>query len=263
MPADSKSLTDRPATVTFRGTSGPLVVVIAAYNEAGAIRSTLARIPAEICGVGLSVIVVVDGATDDTAGEARKAGAYVWEMPDNRGQGAALRLGYRLAREHGARYIATLDADGQYDPAELASVVAPIVEDDADFVTGSRRLGAAHTTDRVRGAGVVVFAWLISRLTRQRITDPANGLRAMRAAVTEAVPLEQPQYQAAELLVGAMLRGFRVVEVPTTMYPRTAGTTKKGGNLVYGLRFARVILTTWWRDRGSARQRQPAGRSRT
>jgi glycosyltransferase involved in cell wall biosynthesis len=236
---------------------------MAAYNEADAIGSTLARIPAEICTVGVSVIVVVDGATDATAREARRAGAYVWEMPDNRGQGAALRLGYRLAREHGATYIATLDADGQYDPAELARVVAPLVADDADFVTGSRRLGAAHTSDRVRGAGVVVFGRLISLLTGQRITDPANGLRAMRVAVTEGVPLEQPQYQAAELLVGALLHGFRVVEVPTTVYPRTAGTTKKGNNLLYGLRFARVILTTWWRDRGSAPRRQPAGRSRT
>jgi glycosyltransferase involved in cell wall biosynthesis len=236
---------------------------MAAYNEAGAIRRTLARIPAEICGVRVTVIVVVDGATDDTAGEARRTGAYVRETPDNRGQGAALRLGYRLARERGARYIATLDADGQYDPAELGRVVAPLLADDADFVTGSRRLGSAHTTDPVRGAGVVVFARLISRLTGQKVTDPANGLRAMRVEVTEAVPLEQPQYQAAELLVGALLHGFRVVEVPTTMYPRAAGRTKKGNNLVYGLRFARVILTTWWRDRGAARRRQPAGRSRT
>jgi glycosyltransferase involved in cell wall biosynthesis len=262
LPADSKRIEHQPATGAIRDTPAPLVVVMAAYNEAGAIGSTLARIPAEICCVGVSVIVVVDGATDATAAEAREAGAYVWEMPDNRGQGTALRLGYRLARERGAKYIATLDADGQYDPAELARVVAPLVEDDADFVTGSRRLGVAHTTDRVRGAGVVVFAWLISLLTGQRITDPANGLRAMQAAVTEAVPLEQTQYQAAELLVGALLHGFRVVEVPSTMYPRAAGTTKKGNNLVYGLRFARVILTTWWRDRGSARQRQPAGRSR-
>jgi glycosyltransferase involved in cell wall biosynthesis len=241
----------------------PLVIVMAAYNEEGAIGSTLERIPPEIGGVAVDVVVVVDGATDGTAAEARRMGAVVYETPDNRGQGAALRLGYRHAHEQGARYIATLDADGQYDPAELSRVVGPLLADEADFVTGSRRLGRAHTTDRVRGAGVMFFAWLISRMTGQRITDPANGLRAMRVEVTGAVPLHQPQYQAAELLVGALLQGFRVIEVPTTIYPRTAGTTKKGNNLVYGVRFARVILTTWWRDRGAARRRRPAGKSRT
>jgi glycosyltransferase involved in cell wall biosynthesis len=231
----------------------PLVVVIAAYNEQRGIGAVLARVPAELAGLAVSVVVVVDGATDDTAGEARRAGVHVCDGLPNRGQGAALRLGYRLAREHGGQVIATLDADGQYDPGELARVVGPIARGYADFVTGSRRLGAAHTTDRVRGAGVVIFGALISLLTRQTITDPANGLRAMRADVTSVVPLHEPQYQAAELLVGAILHGFRVVEVATTMHVRTSGATKKGGNLTYGLQFARVIIKTWSRERASMR----------
>jgi Glycosyl transferase family 2 len=227
----------------------PLVVVIAAYNEREGIAAVLARIPANVAGLAVSVVVVVDGATDGTAEVARRAHVLVCDGLPNRGQGAALRLGYRLAREHGAHFIATLDADGQYDPGELGRVVGPLVDGSADFVTGSRRLGAAHTTDRVRGAGVIVFGTLISLLTRQTITDPANGLRAMRAELTTVVPLREPQYQAAELLVGAILRGFRVVEVPTTMHARRAGTTKKGGNFAYGLQFARVIIQTWSRER--------------
>jgi glycosyltransferase involved in cell wall biosynthesis len=235
-------------------TLSPLVVVIAAYNEEGAIGSVLSRIPATVAGLPTSALVVVDGATDQTAATARAADALVSEVAVNRGQGAALRLGYRLAREHGARFIATLDADGQYDPGELGQVLGPLVDDRADFVTGSRRLGTAFTDDRVRGAGVVVFGTLISLLTGQTITDPANGLRAMRAEVTAAVCLREPQYQASELLVGAILRGFRVVEVPTTMHKRVKGRTKKGSNLAYGLRFARVILRTWWRERSPRSQ---------
>jgi hypothetical protein len=69
----------------------------------------------------------------------------------------------------------------------------------------------------------------------------------MRAEVTAAVPLHQPQYQASELLLGAALRGFRLTEVPTTMRQRSAGNTKKGRNLLYGARFARAIAATWWR----------------
>jgi glycosyltransferase involved in cell wall biosynthesis len=227
----------------------PVVVVIAAYNEEDAVGEVVRSIPAEPAGLAGRVLVVVDGATDATAERAREAGALVSDVPVNRGQGAALRLGYLLARRGGARFIATIDADGQYDPADLHRVLAPLVEGRADFVTGSRVLGTALTTDRTRLFGVTVFARVISLLTGRRITDPANGLRAMRAEVTARVRLEQPQYQASELLIGAIAQGFRVVEVPTTMRERAAGTTKKGRNLAYGIRFGRVVLGTWWRER--------------
>ena len=228
----------------------PLVVVIAAFDEEGAIGDVLRRMPSEVCGVPTDMLVVVDGSTDRTADVARTSGAMVCELPVNRGQGVALRTGYHLARAREASYVATLDADGQYDPGELKTVVAPLVAGDADMVTGSRRLGRSHGRDRVRRLGVSVFGALISLLTGRKITDPANGLRAMRVEVVSTVPLNEPQYQAAELLVGALRRNFRVVEVPTTMYERAAGTTKKGGNLGYGLRFGRVVVSTWWRSLG-------------
>ena len=231
----------------------PVTVVIAAYNEEHGIAGVLRAMPTEVCGLAVYTLVVVDGASDATAAVARETGVLVCDVAVNRGQGAALRLGYRLAREHGAVYIATTDADGQYDPAQLASVVDPLVAGRADFVTGSRRLGAAQTTDRFRATGVVVFAALISVLTGQKITDPAYGMRAMRAELTGDVTLRQPQYQATELLIGAAMRGFRVVEVPATMYQRSAGSTKKGGNLTYGARVGRVILGTWWRERSRRR----------
>lgn len=227
----------------------PLTVVIAAYNEEEAIEAVLRQMPSSVCGLAVDTLVVVDGSTDRTAAVALATGVLVCDVPVNRGQGAALRLGYQLARTHGARYIATLDADGQYDPAQLPLVVAPLVAGEADFVSGSRRLGAARTTDKVRATGVVVYATLISLLTGQKVTDPANGLRAMRAEVTAAVELRQPQYQATELLISTVLHGYRVTEVPVTMHRRTAGTTKKGGNLSYGARVGRVIVGTWWRDR--------------
>ena len=136
-------------------------------------------------------------------------------------------------------------------------MVEPILANKADFVSGSRRLGAELTTDRVRHLGVLVFAALISVLVRHRITDPACGIRAMRSEVTADVVLEQPQYQASELMISAALNGFRLAEVPTTMRDRGADATgtKKGGNLGYGVRFARAAFHTWWRDRTAARMR--------
>jgi glycosyltransferase involved in cell wall biosynthesis len=235
----------------------PLAIVIPAYNEEGTVAEVVAEIPGEAAGLVAEVIVVVDGSSDATAQRATDAGALVCDVPANRGQGAVLKLGYWLARARGAQIIATIDADGQYEPEELGRVIQPILDGEADFVSGSRRLGAELTTDRIRHLGVLVFGAIFSLLTRHRITDPACGLRAMRAEVTAAVTLEQPQYQASELMISAALNGYRLGEVPTTMRDRAdhAGHTKKDGNFRYGVRFARAALHTWRRDRRAARTR--------
>ena len=257
----------------------PVAIVIAAYNESGAIGRVVQTLPAEVCGLATAAVVVADGCADDTAGEAAAAGAMVCDVPVNRGQGAALRLGYRLAREGGASYIVTTDADGQYNPAEMGTVLAPVVAGQAAFVTGSRRLGSQETKDMIRRSGVRFFASTISLLTGQRISDTTFGLRAMRAEVTGVVELSQPQYQASELLIGVITHGYKVAEVPATIHRRRVGESKKGqnplyklhipgvNNFFYGMRFARVAYGTWLRERqrirrsGSARSSGSAGSS--
>ncbi len=253
---------ERSAAMAFLAThppglGAPLAIVIPAYNEEPTVADVVGEIPREAAGLKLEVIVVVDGARDATASKAAGAGALVCDVPVNRGQGAALKLGYWLARARGAKVIATIDADGQYEPEELARVVEPILANKADFVSGSRRLGAELTTDRTRHLGVLVFGAMISVLVRHRVTDPACGIRAMRSEVTADVVLEQPQYQASELMISAALHGYRLGEVPTTMRDRGvhATGTKKGGNFGYGVRFARAALRTWVRDRKAARMR--------
>jgi glycosyltransferase involved in cell wall biosynthesis len=210
---------------------------------------------------------VVDGSTDRTAEIASEHGAYVCVAPHNRGQGGALRLGYRLAVERGARFVVTTDADGQYEIDELPDLMRPILTDQADFVTGSRRLGTEEADSQIRWVGVRVFATLASLLTRQRITDTSFGFRAMRAEVAGTVRLNEPQYQASELLMSVLGRGFRVVEVPLTMRLRNSGETKKGGSITYGANYGRVMVTSWlrewvfssgnWRRRRQARQAKP------
>ena len=241
----------------------PVAIVIAAFNEErdGAIGQVVQDLPARVCGLDTAVIVVSDGSTDKTAATAREYGALVCDVPVNRGQGAALRLGYRLAREGGAAYLVTTDADGQYNPAEMESVLAPVVLGQADFCTGSRTMGSEESRAVLRRLGVRVFAKTISILTGQHISDTTFGLRAMRAEVTSAVRLEQPQYQAAELLIGVMTRGFRVAEVPATIHKRRVGKSKKGNDVLYGYNFSRVVIGTWWRERhGRHRGLRPAQR---
>jgi glycosyltransferase involved in cell wall biosynthesis len=233
------------------GAGAPVAVVIPAYNEEPTVANVLEEIPAELAGLAAEAIVVVDGSEDATAEKAAEAGALVCDVKTHVGQGIVLRLGYLLARARGARFIATIDADGQYIPAELEQLVEPLVSGESDFVNGSRRLGTELTTDPVRRAGVIFFGGLVSLLARQRISDPACGIRAFRAEVTSTVTLTQEQYQTSELLIGTAMAGFRVTEVPTTMRDRPPGATgtKKGPNLLYGVRFARTVLGTWRRER--------------
>jgi len=259
---------DAHATKGFEPGLAPIVVVIAAYNEAGGIGAVLAKMPRTCAGLPVDVLVVVDGATDDTAAIARQAGATVIVAESNRGQGAALRLGYHVAARGGAQYVVTTDADGQYDNDELGALLQPILDDRADFVTGSRRLGAEDADSRLRWLGVRVFAVLASVLTRQRLTDTSFGFRAMRAELATAVTLREPQYQSSELLLGALALGARVVELPMTMRRRGDGTSKKGPGLVYGANYARVMTTTWLREyvarpksRRRAAWRTPSGRT--
>jgi glycosyltransferase involved in cell wall biosynthesis len=234
---------------------GPVAIVIAAYKERDNIADVVGQMPKEICGQQTSVLVVVDGEDDGTGAEVRAAGHYACIAPVNRGQGAALRLAYRVAREYGARYIVTADGDGQSSPDDLEVVLEPVMSNRADFVNGSRRLGHTHTTDTVRNAGVIVFAVLISLLTRTRVTDTANPIRGFRAELPAELILEEPQYQASELLIGAIMHGCRFEERPVTMRARRTGASKKGGNLLYGLRYGRVVLHTWLRE--SRRNTQP------
>jgi glycosyltransferase involved in cell wall biosynthesis len=232
------------------GEGAPIAVVIPAYNEEPTVADVVRGIPREIAGKAVEVIVVVDGSDDRTAEEARNAGALVCDIPINRGQGLIFMLGYWLAYKRGAEFIATTDADGQYDETEFDRVLEPIIAGRADFVNGSRRLGTELTTDPVRHAGVIFFGAYISMLLRQRITDPASGIRAFRTIVTRTVKLEQTQYQTSELLVATAMNGFRISEVATTMRDRPEGATltKKGPNLLYGLRFGRAITLTYLRE---------------
>ena len=228
---------------------GPVVALVAAYDEEDNIGDVLKVMPTRIDDLEVSTLVVVDGGSDSTAQVALDSGAYTCILPVNLGQGAALRLGYRLASSLGARYVVTLDADGQNDPLELGTMLEPLLEDTADFVIASRRLGVDQTTDRFRRAGVRLYAWTINAIAHQHLTDSSNGYRAFRVDVLDdIVPhLVQDQYQTAEVVITASTRGWRISEQPTMWHPRASGSSKKGGNLVFGLSYARVILTTWAR----------------
>jgi len=242
-----RELAKREFRRTDAAASAPIFIVIPAYNEGENIASVLATMPANVCGLPTKVIVVVDGATDNTAwvvaDQEHAAVSYVI----NRGGGSALRAGYELAMEAGAQVVVTLDADGQHVAEEIPRLVAPILDDTADLVNGSRVLGTYEQDSQVRAVGVVLFNWLISMLTMRRITDCSNGFRAIRVSALGQLDLRQRQFHTSELLLEAIKRGLRVVEVPITVRRRAGGASKKGASLKYAIGFTRAMICTWLR----------------
>src|SRR3954447_5998634 len=248
------------AATAFRDMYGPdlrfapILVVIAAYDEEDSLGEVLDAVPEMVAGLSVDTLVVNDGSTDATVRVAEgHQHVRVALLRRNCGHGVALRLGYRLPAEDGAVYIVTLDADMQWDPREMPQVLRPLLAGEADFVIGSRTLGTAETNDCFRHAGVRVFAAIVSVLTGVKVTDTSSGYRALRTEVTQTVVQTQVQYQTSELLIGAIYEGYRIAEEPITMHERFAGESKKGHNVLYGARYARVILGTWLRELRRAR----------
>lgn len=242
-----EALTVRVVALGAPQTVAPVAVVLPAYNEERAVAAVVRSLPDEIDGLPVQAIVVADGCTDATAQQARAAGAVVLELPLNRGGGAAIRLGYAYAVGAGARAVATMDADGQHRPQDLAAVVGPVLRGEADFVIGSRCLGAHERVSGARSVGLRFFNAVLSLLLATRLTDCSSGFRAFDAERMPRLATREDQYHTAETIILARRLGLRVAEAPITAPRRLAGASKKGGDLIYGYRFASVILTHWLR----------------
>lgn len=225
----------------------PIMIVMPAYNEAENLKEILSRFPGTISGVEIGVLVIDDGSYDDTARVASEAGVCLVRNPINRGGGAALRLGYDILQKAGSLICVTMDADGQHDPEEIENILLPVVNDQYDFVIGSRVLGDREKDSRLRIVGVYIFGWLISLLLGKKITDPSSGFRAFRMESVASINLHEDQYHTSELIIEAVKKGLRIGEVPITILKRKYGKSKKGNDWAYGLHFARIIVKTWWR----------------
>lgn len=227
-----------------------IAVVIPAYNEADGIADVLDELPSELGGMHVEPIVVVDGGSDDTAAVARAAGYITLVQPVNRGQGDALRCGFAYAQDLGAEIVMTMDADGQHRPDQMVDLVTPIVNDEADYVQGSRFLGIYDDAGGARDLGIRAFTRLINGVSHAGITDCTNGFRAIRAKSLASMRLEEPRFSAPEIIIEAARAGLRVVEVPVHIRTRSHGVSKKPQRLGYPLGFLGVVIRTARRSRG-------------
>jgi glycosyltransferase involved in cell wall biosynthesis len=225
-------------------------VVIPALNEAGNIGAIVAELR-ELAGIALpalptvlgpvEVVVADNGSTDATAAEAVAAGAtVVWEP--RRGYGYACAAGVRVANH--ADVIAFIDGDGSFLPAELPSLLAPILAGQADLVLGSRPLGriAAGAMPPQQRFGNWLAARLMSRLYRIHVTD-LGPYRAIRRELLDSLQMQEMTYGwPTEMMVKAARRGAVLVEAPVSFRPRRSGRSKVSGTLRGTLLAARYIL---------------------
>ncbi len=224
-----------------------VAILVPAYNEAENIGYVLDLMPTEVCGAPTAVLVVDDGSRDGTGDVAAEHGAVVARHVTNRGGGAALRTGYRLMVESGAKVVVTLDADGQHLPSEMERLVKPVLDGEVDVAHGSRVLGHADRNHFARELGIVFFNRLVSLITRTKVSDCSNGYRAVRTTVLPQLVLRQEQFHTSEFMIEAIKRGIPAREVPITVERRLHGHSKKPAVVRYGLGFANAIVRTWLR----------------
>jgi glycosyltransferase involved in cell wall biosynthesis len=198
-------------------------VVIPAKNE----EKTIGEIVAKAKKYAAEVIVIDGCSTDATAAEARAAGAVVVE-DRGRGKGAAVRAAIPLISN---KITVFIDADGSHDPADIPRLVAPILKDDADHVSGSRLLGGSSELhggfdEFMRLMGSSFITACIGRKFRVRISDSQNGFRAIRTDVLRSLGLrERITTIEQEMVIKTLKKGYRLAEVPSHEHKRRFGTS--------------------------------------
>jgi len=227
-----------------------LVVQLPALNEEKSIERVLDSIPLEISGVDEVVkLVVDDGSTDRTAELARAKGAVVVSHVRNRGVGAAFRTGLAKATDLGADIIVTIDADGQFNTADIPKLIDPILKGEADFVTASRFLDPALVPEMpaAKRWGNDFMARWVSAITHKCFKDVSCGFRAYSRNAYLRLNLLGNFTYTHEVFLTLAFADVPIQEIPVVVRGvREHGKSRVASNLFrYGWRTASIILKTY------------------
>lgn len=201
-------------------------VVIPSWNEAkniGAVLQSLKKYDYQI-------VVVDDGSVDQTAKIARDMGVMVLQHEINRGQGAALYTGNLYALAQGADIIVHFDSDRQFLAEEISQVIAPIINNQADIVFGSKFLQNNKIPWQKKYFIIKPAIYLNNFLTGLPLTDANNGFRALSRQAAENIEIRQDAMaHNSEIVAKTKKLGLRYQEVPVTIIYHKFGQGFGGG----------------------------------
>jgi glycosyltransferase involved in cell wall biosynthesis len=237
------------------------LALIPAYNEAATVADVIRAVHAK--APYCDALVVNDGSTDETAARARAVGASVLELPFNLGIGGAVQAGFVYARENGYRFMVQIDADGQHDPDAVVKLIDAMAANPAvDVVCGSRFLVAGEYLAPVsRRTGIHLFAFLLSRIVGQRVTDPTSGFRLYNRRAIELFAADYPHdYPEVEAVLMLHNHRLRMIEVPVRMFARGGGRSSisSGKSVYYMIKVLLAIFVGLLRRRAVPRPGEPA-----
>lgn len=206
-------------------------LVLPCRDEAAALELLLPTVPPE-----LAVVVADNGSTDGTADVARRLGATV-VSEDRPGYGAAVHAGLLAATSD---YVAFMDGDGSFDPAELLPMLDEVRSGRADLAVGRRRPVNSRVWPWHARAGNSVIVWWLRRRIGMQAHDIAPIRVCRRDELLGLDVLDRRFGYPVELLQKATSAGWRLSEHDVTYHPRAAGTRSKVSGSVKGtLRTAR------------------------
>jgi glycosyltransferase involved in cell wall biosynthesis len=199
--------------------------------------------------------VVDDGSTDATAGVAEAAGAHVVRHPFNLGIGGAVQSGFVFALEHGYARMVQVDGDGQHDPAEIRRLMDAMDDDPSvDMICGSRFISpdCEYVAPVSRRTGIHIFAFLLSRIVGQRVTDPTSGFRLYNRRGIALFARDYPHdYPEVEAVLMVHYHRLRMKELSVRMFQRGGGVSSisSGKSVYYMLKVLLAIFVGLVRQR--------------
>jgi glycosyltransferase involved in cell wall biosynthesis len=213
------------------------LAVVPAYNEQASIVHVIHELRRQASD--FDILVVDDGSTDRTRQLAEAAGARVLRLPYNLGIGGAVQAGFIFALENGYDRMVQVDGDGQHDPTEIHRLMRVMEEDrSVDVVCGSRFLTAdyRYPAPISRRTGIHIFAFILSRIMGQRVSDPTSGFRLYNDRAISLFARDYPHdYPEVEAILMVHHHRLRMVEVPVRMFMRNGGVSSisSSGKPVY------------------------------
>jgi glycosyltransferase involved in cell wall biosynthesis len=219
------------------------LAVIPAYNEESTVGEVVRIIRREL--PQFDVLVVDDGSTDATALIAKAEGATVLRHPFNLGIGGAVQSGFKFALENAYDYAVQVDGDGQHGPEQVHKLMTDMDRGGVDMVVGSRFLSEDHhyPAPISRRTGIHIFAFVCSRITGQRVSDPTSGFRLCNRRAIELFARDYPHdYPEVEATLMLHYHRLRMREVPVQMYERGGGSSSISGSGKSAYYMIKVLL---------------------